>query len=209
MRIQYGCGLSAPVGWRNFDASPTLLVQKLPVLGDFLTRGRPRFPKNVEFGDVAKGLPLGDNSCEAVYCSHILEHLSLHDFRLALHETHRILAPGGVFRGVVPDLAFYINAYVSGSGADAATEFMRNTDLGEERRSVGVKGIAQAFLGNSRHRWMWDYASLEAELASAGFQEVRRAAPGDEFTEIFHDVEEPERWLDCLGFQGRKPCRVQ
>ncbi len=32
--VQYGCGLSAPAGWNNYDASPTLRLQKLPVVGD-------------------------------------------------------------------------------------------------------------------------------------------------------------------------------
>jgi hypothetical protein len=29
--IQYGCGLSAPKEWTNFDVSPTLRIQKLPI----------------------------------------------------------------------------------------------------------------------------------------------------------------------------------
>src|SRR5262245_22988509 len=29
--VQYGCGLSAPDDWLNFDASPTLWLQLIPV----------------------------------------------------------------------------------------------------------------------------------------------------------------------------------
>lgn len=38
--IQYGCGLSAPNDWINFDASPTLRIQKFPILGR-IVKSRP------------------------------------------------------------------------------------------------------------------------------------------------------------------------
>ena len=31
--VQYGCGLSAPNEWINFDVSPTLRIQKIPIIG--------------------------------------------------------------------------------------------------------------------------------------------------------------------------------
>ncbi|HEX6859864.1 MAG TPA: hypothetical protein VF138_06660, partial [Caulobacteraceae bacterium] len=58
--VQYGCGLSAPDGWLNFDASPTLRLQRLPLVGRLLTRGRVRFPEAVRYGDITRGLPLAD-----------------------------------------------------------------------------------------------------------------------------------------------------
>ena len=36
--VQYGAAYSAPEGWLNFDASPTLRLQKLPVAGKALAR---------------------------------------------------------------------------------------------------------------------------------------------------------------------------
>ncbi|HEX8242224.1 MAG TPA: hypothetical protein VF541_01965 [Longimicrobium sp.] len=33
IHAQYGCGPCAPAGWRNFDASPTLRLQRLPAAG--------------------------------------------------------------------------------------------------------------------------------------------------------------------------------
>src|SRR5690349_10841743 len=124
--VQYGCGLCAPKDWRNFDASPTLRLQRIPLIGHVVTAGRMRFPANVEFGDVTNGLPLPSRSCRAVYCSHVLEHLTLEDFRKALRETHRILRPSGVFRGVLPDLELCVRAYVADSSAGAAVQFMKS-----------------------------------------------------------------------------------
>ena len=88
--VQYGCGWSAPINWRNFDASPTLRFERIPIIGKLYTKNDSRFPQNVEFGDIVSGLPIANNSCKGVYCSHILEHLSLEDFKLALKNTHKI-----------------------------------------------------------------------------------------------------------------------
>ena len=107
--LQFGCGYCAPVGWSNFDASPRLWLQRIPILG-LLLKGLflrllrlPQFPENVQFGDIAKGLPAPAGAFEAVYCSHVLEHLSLVEFRQALRNVNSHLRCGGRYRLVVPD----------------------------------------------------------------------------------------------------------
>lgn len=95
--VQFGCGFSAPEGWRNFDASPTLRFEKLPIVGRAYTRNSQRFPKNVEFGDIRTGLPIASQTCAGVYASHVLEHLSLEDFHVSLTEVFRLLRSGGIF----------------------------------------------------------------------------------------------------------------
>src|SRR5687767_6441655 len=103
--VQFGCGLSAPDGWLNFDSSPTLRAQRLPLIGSAIARASDtRFPEAVRYGDIVTGLPVADGSCKGVYASHVLEHLALEDMRTALRNTWKILEPGGVFRLVVPDL---------------------------------------------------------------------------------------------------------
>ena len=56
--VQYGCGWSAPKEWRNFDASLTLRFERLPLIGHLYTKNESRFPGNVEYGDIVKGLPI-------------------------------------------------------------------------------------------------------------------------------------------------------
>ena len=206
--IQYGCGWDAPEGWVNFDASPTLRIERLPVFGRRLSamvkRNPVPFPDNVRYGDIVKGLPLGDETCRSVYCSHVLEHLGLDDFRKALANTKRLLQPGGIFRLVLPDLAFYVSQYLASASPDAALEFMRTTGLGVSSRARGVKGFMQELMGNSRHRWMWDYPSLERELDQAGFKQIRKALLGDSTDEKFNQVECQERWTNCLGIECRQ-----
>jgi GT2 family glycosyltransferase/SAM-dependent methyltransferase len=203
--VQFGCGLSTAAGWLNYDASPTLYLQRLPMIGTFFRRAlRPRFPANARFGDVLKRLPHADGSADLVYCSHVLEHVCLQDLRVALRETHRILRKGGAFRGVLPDLEAEARRYLDSVAGDACTQFMRTTALGQEARSRGVTGFVREWLGNSRHLWMWDFKGLSAELARAGFTDIRRARYADSEHDAFARVEHPDRWEGCLGFECRK-----
>jgi predicted SAM-dependent methyltransferase len=202
--IQYGCGWSAPPEWRNFDASPTLRFERLPVLGALFTKNKSRFPENVEYGDIVGGLPVAYKSCDGVYCSHVLEHLSLEDFRVALRNTRQLLRSGGTFRLVVPDLEYLVHQYLDSRDQDAAMDLMRESGLGFERRAHGIKEVVISILGNSRHLWMWDYKSLERELLDAGFVEIRRAAFGDSADSMFSLVEVESRWLHCLGVECKK-----
>ena len=120
--VQYGCGFSAGDGWLNFDASPTLWIERLPVVGKLVSRalaGNARhFPDDVEFGDIRKGPLVAPGSADAVYALHVLEHLSLDDFRTAIRNTHVMLAPGGVFRLIVPDLLARAKRYVRDAETD-------------------------------------------------------------------------------------------
>ena len=199
--VQYGCGFSAPNGWRNFDASPTLMFERLPVVGKLYSRNAARFPKNVEYGNIVCGLPIADESAHAVYCSHILEHLSLQEFRISLKETYRMLTPSGVFRLVVPDLEAAIIGYVNNSSNSAALEFMSETKLGKEGRPRRLRSFIIDWLGNSQHLWMWDYKGLESELSNTGFRNIRRASYGDSFEVRFKEVENHDRWHNCLGIE--------
>lgn len=202
--VQYGCGLSAPEGWLNFDASPTLRMQRLPAIG--AVAPGVKFPAAVRYGDVVSGLPVASGSADAAYCSHVLEHLSFSDCKRALKETLRILKPGGVFRMVLPDLAVLVGNYNAAAGdAEAANRFMRNTLLGVESRPRGLKGLMRSWLGNAEHLWMWDYPSLSAELAAAGFTGIRRAVFGDSGLEVFAKVEAENRWENGLGIHCVKP----
>ena len=80
--VQFGCGSCAPEGWRNFDASPRLRLEKCPVIGRFIRQ--PVFPSNCEYGDIVKGLPFAPVTVDVLYSSHVLEHLSLEDLRMTL-----------------------------------------------------------------------------------------------------------------------------
>lgn len=203
--INYGCGLCAPEEWLNFDASPTLRLQKL-----WLVQRKPNvvFPGNVRYGDIVKGLPVKDNSAKGIFCSHTLEHLSLQDCRTALTNTYKMLMNDGVFRCVVPDLEVmareYIKAVDSGN-SEASIKFIgNNTMMGTENRPKGLKGLLTLLLGNSRHLWMWDRLSLREELIKAGFINIRECHFGDSADKMFSLVEDAGRFIKAIAMEGRK-----
>ena len=207
--VQYGCGLSAPKEWVNFDVSPTLRLQKIPLLGSLVKKKtNVAFPKNVKYGDITKGLPVPDDSCYGVYCSHVLEHLSLVDFRKALSNTYRIMRKGGKFRCIVPDLESAARKYIADfdNHVDlASVSFIGpNTLIGTEKRPKGTKAILSAVFGNANHLWMWDKKSLAKELKEAGFVNIRPCAYSDSEDKMFSHVEDESRFRNAVAIECEK-----
>lgn len=202
LRVQYGCGQSAPPGWSNFDSSMRLRVERIPIVGKLIPAGPfGRFPAHVRYGDIVKGLPLPPGAASLLYCSHVLEHLSLVDFRAALQNSRRVLSTGGVFRLVMPDLEPLMKRYVASDAPDAAVTFMLWTGLGKKEQRGGlIKGMVDS-IRNSQHLWLWDYKATADELAKVGFRDIRRAVFGDSGIEAFADVENQSRWDNALGIQ--------
>ena len=206
--VQYGCGLSAPKEWTNFDVSPTLKIQNIPLIGTiFKNKLNTIFPKNVVYGDIIRGLPINDNSCDGLYCSHTLEHISLNDFRKALINSYKILKPGGIFRCVVPDLEFEARSYINNldkNDVSSSLYFMNNTLLGIKERPRGIKGFLSSFIGNSHHLWMWDKKSLSEELKKVGFKEIRVCEFNDSDDTMFKYVEDITRFQNAVALECKK-----
>ena len=89
--LNVGCGENAREGWVNLDLHPGA-----GVLGC----------------DVGRGLPFADGEFDALYCSHVLEHLPRDEAPLLARECLRVLRPGGVGRFVVPDLEGIVRLYL-------------------------------------------------------------------------------------------------
>jgi hypothetical protein len=200
--VQYGCGFAPAEGWLNFDVSPTLRIERLPIVGEIISAAfsgnSRRFPAEVRYGDIRRGPLVPVGTAVAIYASHVLEHLSLSDCRAALANTYQMLAEGGVFRLIVPDLFERARRYVACAGArpDAAGNFLRATMLGKERRPKGLLGLVRSAIGNSEHLWMWDEASMSEELERAGFSQIRRCEIGDSGIAMFDVVEDRARFYD-------------
>ncbi len=201
--VQFGCGHCAPPTWRNFDASPTLRFERVPVVGRLYSKNARRFPPNVEYGDILGGLPVAPGSCAAVFSSHVLQDLTLEESRVAIRHTLALLRSGGVYRTVVPDLAIAVRRYMDASDPLAAYQFLRETKTGRER-PVRRRAKLSAALG-SRQQWQWDFPSLAHELHAAGFDAVRRCTIGDAADPLFGDVEDPTRFREALAVECVRP----
>lgn len=91
-RLNIGCGRRFHADWVNVDLVPS--------------------DESVQACDISKGLPFDDGHFDAVYHSHVLEHLSPDAGRSLLTECWRVLKPGGVVRVVVPDLEQIASLYL-------------------------------------------------------------------------------------------------
>lgn len=90
--LNIGCGSRFHEDWVNMDIVP---------------HGYGTLVHNA-----ATGLPFPDNSFEAVYHSHVLEHLPRRDAPFLLRECLRVLKPGGIIRVAVPDLEAQCRLYL-------------------------------------------------------------------------------------------------
>lgn len=90
--INLGCGKHFHPDWINIDVSP---------LDNFVISH-----------DLRKPLPFPEGSCEVVYHSHVLEHLTCSEGRRFIAECHRVLQPQGILRVVVPDLEGIARLYL-------------------------------------------------------------------------------------------------
>jgi hypothetical protein len=205
--VQYGCGWCAPEGWENFDASYTLAFERLPLIGKFYTKNSQRFPDDVRYGNIVKGLPLAAGSASGVYASHVLEHLSYGDCIQALGNTYRLLRPGGIFRLIVPDLESAAQQYLEqlkGRSTEANDFFMESTSLGRKESIRGIGAWLYSLLNSSRHLWMWDYPAMAQALEGQGFRNIRGCKFNDSEDPMFARVEDQLRFDGALAIEARR-----
>ncbi len=209
--LHIGCGLNVVEGWENIDASPSLKIAKIPLIGrNILSINRgPQWSKNVNYGDIVRGLKHKDNTCQLIFAAHVLEHLSLTDFQTALTNIYEYLKPEGIFRFIVPDLKQYIDSYIqeynnSSLSPMAAQQFMEESlvGCGASRKNIYLR-LREA-LSNSRHQWMWDEPSLLHALSQKGFKQVRRCEYGDWLDTRFSGIEKEENYLNAIGIEAIK-----
>ena len=90
--LNVGCGRCYHNAWTNID-----LAACGPEVREYDLRG---------------GLPYNNDSFDAVYHSHVLEHLTPNAAVSMLAECQRVLRPGGVLRVAVPDLEGIARTYL-------------------------------------------------------------------------------------------------
>ena len=106
--LNFGAGTPAP-GWLNLDSSPWFVLPRgahrmLAAAGNARSQFFCEAPYAYFRHAPPKPLPFEDASMEAIYCSHVLEHLPAGAVQSLLDEFKRVLKPGGRLRLIVPDL---------------------------------------------------------------------------------------------------------
>jgi predicted SAM-dependent methyltransferase len=105
-----------------------------------------------------------DGAAEAVYASHVYEHLSNREVGVALRESQRVLAPGGTIMIAVPDL-------------DVLTKMLTHPALNiQDRWHVQRMIYGGQIDAYDFHKSGFTFDLLSAVLAEAGFVGVVRVA---------------------------------
>ena len=172
-KLNLGCGLVAHKNYINLDSSPHCFISKNP---DFIKKiffklsGARKYYNQDEYisilrnhtffhCDVTKSIPVKHLSIDSIYTSHLIEHLELENAKKLINECYRALKVNGIFRISVPDL-------------DKASSLLNN------RNNYDIlKKFFYTFEDNnefSRHRFMYNFASLKEILENSGFKEIIR-----------------------------------
>ncbi len=186
----------------NIDWSIYIRIKRNPLLRFtaplFLDKERlERFralPSNISAHDLSKGIPFENDSVDAVYHSHFLEHLERAAAKDLLIEIRRVLKPGGVVRIVVPDFERACRSYLEHVHrceilpeeikkhddyvADVLEQSVRCEAWGTSKQRPVRRYFENLLLGDARrrgeiHRWMYDRFNLKNVLLKLSYREVR------------------------------------
>ena len=184
--VNVGCGAVYHPAWINLDAAPSA--------------------PEVKRSDARDGLPFPDASVDAVYHSHMLEHLDAASARAFLRECHRVLRPGGVLRVVVPDLEGIAQAYLcelgsAKAGGDRTLYEWCRMELTDQAARTRSGGAMEPFLHNlsaAQVAIVRTRAGKEVEAhvtADGARSRWRRATPAKIWLHLRRKIVEVFAWL--------------
>lgn len=212
-RLNIGCGRSPTPDWINYDNSPAVWLAHARPLAWMLARLGLVDRHGLAFiefcrahrirpANAARRIPHPSGTVDAIYSSHMLEHLDRAEARAFLAECRRVLRPGAILRLAVPDLRNAACRYLRLNDAEG---FLRHLQFDLDKpRGIGAR-LRRLLSGGRGHHWMYDRHSLTALVESAGFTDIeltserrtRIADPGG--------LDLAEREADSLCLEARRP----
>jgi len=162
----------------------------------------------------AENINLKNNSCDVVFCSHVVEHIPHIKLPIVLAEINRIMKKGGILRILTPDLEKICKAYVKKN-----TKFFNKAKSEDEsiRTDLGLGGMLMSFIvtpgqdtvlidrelkkfiAGYAHLYSYDFKMLSVLLKSLGYS-VRKAKFNDckiaEMKKPLHVVGMKPIWRD-------------
>jgi ubiquinone/menaquinone biosynthesis C-methylase UbiE len=213
--LHVGCGLTAPQGWVNIDASWNARLAHYPWLRGILAyipalkeKCSIQWSSDVKFHNVRKALRYPNGTVSAVYASHLLEHLYRSDARFFLGETLRVLKPGGICRIITPDLKVLAQRYITVSettNVEAANEYLSALLTYPD---YGQSGLVARILRSANnlhsHKWLYDVPSLSNLMRDVGFSRVCQRSYLDSGISHITNVEQEGQFLDAICVEAVK-----
>ena len=120
-------------------------------------------------------IPMEDGSVDAVYTSHTLEHVTLHDGIRALREFRRVLADGGRAWVIVPNIASIAQRIIDGRMYEVVYEAAYKVCAAD--MLYGHQGLMEEFGGDKAYRFQHKFGytpeTLQKSFEAAGFIDVK------------------------------------
>tara|TARA_B100001093_G_C26740381_1_gene976371 strand:+ start:725 stop:1366 length:642 start_codon:yes stop_codon:yes gene_type:complete len=211
-RINIGCGSNPTEGWLNFDNTPAIKLANSPLkyrLAKLFGMLNKNHIENIEwnkknkikYADATKNIPLPSNSVDAMYTSHMLEHISREGAKTFLYEAKRVLKMDGVLRVSVPDLKIYLDKYSINKDAD---EFMTGILVEAPPINTLKQKLFLLLNGYRHHQWMYDGKSLSLLFKKVGLKNVKICAQGETTIKNPTNLDLFERSMDSVYVEGTK-----
>jgi predicted SAM-dependent methyltransferase len=126
--------------------------------------------------DLRQPLPYEDDSIDAIFHEHFIEHLTKQEGERFLSETYRVLKPGGAMRIGWPDLQRLLRAYFfkRGKFKDYVLPALAHHHFGGFWDE-----IFSDCMFDWEHRYAYTARHLSRVLMAAGFREVNTMSPGE------------------------------
>jgi len=225
LKLNIGCGLTLPSGWINMDSSLNARLAKWPGLRKMLAalhiissaKANIPYSRNIYVYDIRRDLPFPDNSVEVIYCCHFLEHLKQQDAQSFMKECYRVLAPGGIIRIIVPDLAQYVERYLKRLSQENKEALIKNLPSDRfledlcifEKESANENILIRLYkkiYNKNTHKWMYDEYSLTALLLEYGFDTIQRKGCYESLIKDIEKLDNPEKFNGSVCLEAQKVC---
>ena len=168
-------------------------------LGSGSTKGKNGWVNVDLFGadinhDLTKGVPLDDNTVDAVYSSHVFEHIPYRDLLHVIKEIRRILKPGGKLLVCVPNAGLYLRAYFNNEMFLNYDEMYIPAAVNTNSKIDQLNYIAYL---NGDHTFMFDEENIINILKMCNFNSV-------DFREFDDEIDHPDRDFESMYVQALK-----
>lgn len=156
--------------------------------------------------DLTKPWPVPPGSIDRIYGDNVIEHFPLPVCRAVLRHCWNALSFGGGLRLATPDVERTARAYLENPELTAAHLDRHRRRGFPAEYPVDMLRITYAYHGHHLG-YCFDWAALSAELAAAGFVDIRRYEAGQSGDPTFSGLEhrhEPTEAATGLIVEARK-----
>lgn len=153
VKLHVGCASKRLAGYINIDSRQTDATDHVCDAGAITV---------VSPGSVAE-----------IYSRHMLEHLDPNDALATLSHWYGLLAPAGILRVIVPDIAFHARQLLG-----LARSSLKDQTLHAYAGFWGWRDEARGGSREDAHRWGYTEESLMSTLTGIGFTDVQRVLEG-------------------------------